>query len=103
MTRTEQHTPGPWRLILHGNERYPYPLSIHTEDGERWIARDGVVATVADAQLIAAAPRLLAALAAIASLSDEEVDEYDSRRARQIGDVARYAIECATATPEPIT
>jgi hypothetical protein len=60
------HTPGPWKLIWYGTERYPYPLSIHTEDDANWIARDGTVARPEDAQLMTAAPSLLEALQAIA-------------------------------------
>lgn len=59
------HTPPPWKLILHGNEVYPYPLSIHTANDEKWITRDGTVSSLANAHLIAAAPDLLIALAAI--------------------------------------
>jgi hypothetical protein len=47
-----------WRLILHGNEKYPYPLSIETDDGSKWIARDGFVSSLDAARLIAAAPEL---------------------------------------------
>ena len=57
-----EHTEGPWTLFWHGNETYPYPLSVHTADGAAWIARDGTVSSKASAQLIAAAPELLEAL-----------------------------------------
>ena len=59
---SEKHTQGPWKLILHGNEKYPYPLSMHTQDDAIWIASDGRVSSLANAHLIAAAPDLLAAL-----------------------------------------
>lgn len=64
------HTPGPWKLIWWGNETYPYPLSVHTEDDENWIARDGEVSSVANAHLIAAAPGMLKALAVFAMAAD---------------------------------
>ena len=51
-----------WKLILHGNERYPFPLTIHTEDGSIWVTRDGTVSSLERAHLIAAAPALLEAL-----------------------------------------
>lgn len=51
-----------WKLILHGNETYPFPLSIHTDDDAEWIARDGTVSSLDHARLIAAAPDLLDAL-----------------------------------------
>ncbi len=54
------HTSGPWTLILHGNERYPFPLSIRTSNGENWITRDGTVSSLAHARLIAAAPETAA-------------------------------------------
>ena len=62
-------TPGPWTLIWHGREVYPYPLSIHTEDDSMWIARDGTISTLANARLIAAAPEMLEALASIRQFS----------------------------------
>ena len=55
-------TPGPWALIWHGNEEYPYPLSVHTKDGEYWVVRDGTFALKEDAHLIAAAPEMYEAL-----------------------------------------
>ena len=61
-----KHTPGPWKVILHGNEEYPYPLSVLSEDGEKWIARNGYVSTIPNARLIASAPELLEALQKIA-------------------------------------
>lgn len=51
----EGHTPEPWKLIWHGNETYPFPLSIHTEDDTNWIARDGTVSSKANARRIVAA------------------------------------------------
>lgn len=44
--------PEKWKLILHGNEQYPFPLSIVTEDGTHWITRDGTVSSLARARLI---------------------------------------------------
>ena len=57
---TEQHTLGPWILIQHRADSYPFPLSIHTADGSSWIARDGQVSSKANARLIAAAPETAA-------------------------------------------
>ena len=57
-----KHTPGPWALIWHGNEKYPYPLSVHTSDGNLWVTLDGQVSSEANARLMAAAPELLKAL-----------------------------------------
>lgn len=51
----------PWKLILWGNEQYPYSLSIHTEDGTSWVARDGHVSSLEAAYLLGAAQDLLAA------------------------------------------
>lgn len=51
-------TKGPWKLIRHGNETYPFPLSVHSEDDAFWIARDGTVSSEANAHLITAAPDL---------------------------------------------
>lgn len=42
----------PWKVILHGNERYPFPLSIHTADDACWIARDGTVSSTGAAHRI---------------------------------------------------
>ena len=55
-------TPGPWKLIWHGNEKYPFPLSLHTADDTCWVARDGTVSSEANARLIASAPALYEAL-----------------------------------------
>lgn len=83
------HTPGPWRVIWHGNEKYPYPLSVHTADGAYWITRDGTVSSVANAKLIAAAPDMLAALKAL--LNDPGPEKLLSKH----WDMARAAIERA--------
>ena len=56
-----EHTKGPWKVIIHGNEEYPYPLDIMSEDGSRWIARDGTASSLENARLLAAAPDLLEA------------------------------------------
>ncbi len=65
------HTPGPWKLVWHGNEAYPFPLSVHTEDDDCWIARDGEVSSEANARIIAAAPELLEALEAMMVMADQ--------------------------------
>lgn len=54
--RLERATPWPWRAIIGGNEKYPYPLSIESEDGSCWIARDGTTSSLDNARLLAAAP-----------------------------------------------
>ena len=53
-----------WTAIVHGNEQYPFPLSIHTDDSTEWVARDGCVSRREYIHLIAAAPDLYAALEA---------------------------------------
>ena len=58
MTNETPWTKGPWKLILHGNEVYPFPLSVHAEDDANWIARDGTTSSIANARLIAAAPEM---------------------------------------------
>lgn len=58
----EKATPGPWQQMLHGNEAYPFPLTINTADGENWVARDGYAARLADAALIVAAVNALPVL-----------------------------------------
>jgi hypothetical protein len=64
-----KHTPGPWKLIWHGTEKYPFPLSVHTEDDASWVARDGTVSSAANAALISAAPALYEALESIVALN----------------------------------
>lgn len=66
MTKTK-FTPGPWKLMWRGNEKYPYPFSINTADNRKWITRDGTVSSKANAHLIAAAPDLYAVLEALAT------------------------------------
>lgn len=68
------YTPGPWKLILWGNEAYPFPLSIHAEDDSVWIARDGHISSLANAQLIAAAPELLEATREAADYLDLQIE-----------------------------
>lgn len=58
----EQATPRPWVRILHGNEKYPFPFSVHSADDEYWIARDGNTARLIDAELMVAAVAALPAL-----------------------------------------
>ena len=48
-------TPTPWTLLWHGNEKYPYPLSVMSQDGTGWVARDGQVSSEANARLIVTA------------------------------------------------
>lgn len=47
-------SPEPWDLIWHGNERYPYPLSINSNNGQWWITRDGQVSSGGNARRIVA-------------------------------------------------
>lgn len=51
-----------WKAIVHGNEQYPFPLSIHTDDSTEWVARDGCVSRREYIHLIAAAPAMYEAL-----------------------------------------
>jgi hypothetical protein len=51
---SEAATPGEWKLIWHGNETYPYPLSITGDDGQFWIARDGTTSKKANGAFIVA-------------------------------------------------
>ncbi len=60
LAATVGHTEGLWKIIWHGNEAYPYPLSIHTQDDASWVARDGEVSSKTNALLIALAPELKA-------------------------------------------
>lgn len=88
----------PWKLIWHGNERYPFPLSILSEDGGTWIARDGTVSSEAYASLIVASPRLLAALKdARAVLNGEYPDWADHHQA--LFNQIELAIEQAEQSP----
>lgn len=90
------HTLKPWNLIWHGNEQYPFPLSIHSEDGEEWIARDGTVSSEAYARLIAAAPELLAALKGI--IDNTDPDPHDPWRCRTLNNgFARWEALIAAA------
>lgn len=68
----EKHTPGPWKAIIHGNEQYPYPLDIVSEDDSCWIARDGTASSLENARLLAAAPDLLRALEGMLALAKDE-------------------------------
>ena len=89
------HTPGPWKLILHGNEVYPFPLSINTADDKRWITRDGTVAYLEDARLIAAAPEMIADLIEIARCAEWTHGDCQDRLLR-IRQRARFRIAKAT-------
>jgi len=80
----EKATPGPWKLIWHGNERYPFPLTVHTEDDCYWITRDGTVSSEANARLIAASPGMARLLAEMADAlervyAEEPADELPDR------------------------
>jgi hypothetical protein len=48
----KEATYGPWRLVWHGTERYPFPLSIVTVDERSWVTRDGTASSEANANLI---------------------------------------------------
>ena len=89
-----------WKLILHGNEKYPYPLSIHTDDGEEWIARDGEASSLEHAHLIVAAPALHEALARLLeAVSDEEDGTVRPPRASDVV-AARVALALAKGTDD---
>ena len=90
-----KHTPGPWKLIWHGNEIYPFPLSVHTEDDDCWIARDGTVSSEANARLIAAAPDLLAALELMVNEFAMMIEEYGGSDSDSVMNQARAAIATA--------
>ena len=77
-----------WKLVLHGNEAYPYPFSITTEDGWLWITRDGVVSDLECARLMTAAPKLLAACKRV--LSDPDAPPW---LRREVEDAVRAAQE----------
>jgi hypothetical protein len=66
------HTPGPW--IRHDTPDY---AEICSNDGHAV----AMVAREADANLITAAPDLLAALRAVVSVSDRKTVEFDAARA----------------------
>lgn len=51
------HTPGPWLACHDGDDSDKIEVCVEVPDGLTWICAD--VATVADAQLIAAAPEML--------------------------------------------
>lgn len=66
------HTPGPWRIDLHGDHNEKFAIEGQAFDGSwKWIAdrvRGGSKGqTIANAKLIAAAPELLNALKSAAS------------------------------------
>lgn len=80
--RVDAATFGPWKLILHGNEQYPFPFSLHTADDAVWITRGGTVSSLASARFIAHAradvPRLLAEIAALRE-GLQRIKEKDTR------------------------
>ena len=97
-------TDGPWTLIWHGNETYPFPLSLLTSNNDSWIARDGVVSSEANARRIARVPdmekeilRLREALTLIDALDPETQINGVSHQALRglvlkIGEIARNAL-----------
>lgn len=58
-TMTDQHTTGPWQAVVHGKLLFIAPVN-RAPFGPKNIA--GMVGKDADAQLMACAPELLAAL-----------------------------------------
>jgi hypothetical protein len=88
------HTPGPWHITSHGNDKSNY-IPIYTEDG-LWITeakgRGGIRGSMvgpnnndeiaANAALIAAAPDMLEALQHIASLPILEITSGDIGKCR---------------------
>ena len=75
-TRAEGHTPGPWELAGGGEWLAPWGIDIGSEDSSSC-----PTVRPADAELIAAAPRLLAALEAVEALTERfaaaDADLYD--------------------------
>ena len=83
------HTPGPWRITSHGNNKSNY-IPIYTEDG-LWITeakgRGGIRGSMvgpnnndeiaANAALIAAAPDMLAALIKLLPIVDHFIKNKD--------------------------
>ena len=89
----QQHTPGPWKIIpAFGGSRYP---SIVNPAGDAelgdWMVAERV-RWPADANLIAAAPELLAALTAIVNSTDYGCDEDGKDSDRPLMQNARAAI-----------
>ena len=93
------HTPGPWfrnQLRSHGEDSSKNGCDISAEDGSNiaivlHILRERTAAqSVANADLVAAAPDLLAALKTIAEVSDD--DTYDMAMAALMRTWARDAL-----------
>jgi hypothetical protein len=83
----DKATPAPWKLIWHGNERYPFPLTVLTEDDCCWITRDGTVSSEANARLITAAPdmaRLLGEMADALEAATKDAELYLQQYWKQI-------------------
>jgi len=98
------HTPGPWfrnQLRSHGADPSKNGCDISAEDGSNiaivlHILRERTAAqSVANADLVAAAPELLAALKKIAEVSDD--DTYDMAMAELMRSWARDALKKVTA------
>ena len=89
---TTPHTPGPW--TIRAADRAIVPVS----DPARLVAHGGAIHPD-DAALIAAAPELLAALQAIAVMTDEDPGTFRKRGGTYrglVGEIARAAIARAT-------
>ena len=71
-------TPTPWTLIWHGNEKYPYPLSVMSQDGTEWVARDGQVSSEANGRLIVTAVNAHAPLVEACWRLIESADDYST-------------------------
>lgn len=92
-------TPENWELVWHGNESYPFPLSIIADNGSRWVARDGTVSSPAIALLLFKAARALPELIARVERA-EALIEAASGRAEEIIERANTKAENAGADTE---
>jgi len=95
------HTPGPWTLRTpeHFAVRHHYQVMFqHPTCGEMSLHPEPVTMTDADARLIAAAPELLAALAAIVKEIGPQfgINDDDTGTLHTVARIARAAIAKAT-------
>lgn len=82
---------GPWKLIWWGNEQYPFPFSVHSEDDGFWLFRDGHASSTAAARLAVEARNALPALIATVRTLREEIESLLADRDRLAGIVERLA------------
>ena len=88
------HTPAPWHVSRHATPDYAPQFGIYAEDGN---GRDLAIVTSneANANLIAAAPAMLAALEEIAAENEDDVSDRDELI--RCAKIARTAIAIAIA------